>query len=244
MSRQVLVTGASKGLGRAIAIELARQGFTLVLNARAESSSLKETLEEVIEASHEGVSPRTLLFDIGDRNLCSEMITADIATFGPYFGAVLNAGIADDAPFASMSERQWDAVLGTNLNGFYNVLHQVVPAVLQSRQKGRIVTMSSISGILGNQGQVNYSASKAGIIGASKALSRELARKGITVNCVAPGLIKTEMTEDLPLEKIMQAIPMRRLGKAEEVAGVVAFLFSEAAGYVTGQVISVNGGMV
>jgi 3-oxoacyl-[acyl-carrier protein] reductase len=244
MSKQVLLTGASRGLGKAIAIELARQGFTLVLNARGRSDALEETLEDVINASSEGVSPRVLLFDIGDRESCAETIAGDIATFGAYYGAVLNAGVADDAAFASMTDQQWDAVVGTNLGGFYNVLTQIVPSLLASRQKGRIVTLSSISGILGNQGQVNYSASKAGIIGATKALSRELARKGTTVNCVAPGLIKTEMTEDLPLEKIMQAIPMRRLGKPEEVAGVVSFLFSESASYVTGQVISVNGGMV
>ena len=162
---------------------------------------------------------------------------------GVYFGLVLNAGITKDNVFPAMEDDEWDSVINTNLNGFYNVVKPLILPMIQSRQKSRIVTLSSVSGLSGNRGQVNYSASKAGIIGATKALSLEVAKRGITVNCVAPGVIESDMTEDLPKDKVLDMIPMKRFGTAEEVANVIEFLISEKASYITGQVISVNGGL-
>ena len=162
---------------------------------------------------------------------------------GAYYGVVLNAGIARDNVFPVMEDEEWDNVLNTNLGGFYNVLKPVVMSMIENRIRGRIVTMSSISGQAGNRGQVNYSASKAGIIGATKALSLELAKRGITVNCVAPGVIDTEMIEGIPVDEVKKMIPMRRLGTAKEVASLVNYLMGEDASYITGQVIAVNGGM-
>ena len=171
------------------------------------------------------------------------MISKDIENNGVYYGVVLNAGIARDNVFPILEEDEWDEVLDTNLGGFYNVLKPVVMPMIENRVKGRIVTLSSISGLAGNRGQVNYSASKAGIIGATKALSLELAKRGITVNCVAPGIIDTDMLQDLPVDEVKKAIPMKRLGKPEEVASLINYLVSEDASYITGQVISVNGGL-
>ena len=156
---------------------------------------------------------------------------------------VLNAGIAKDNVFPIMEENEWDDVINTNLGGFYNVLKPVVMPMIEKRVKGRIIAMSSISGLAGNRGQVNYSASKAGITGAVKALSLELAKRGITVNAVAPGIIETDMIKDVPVEEVKKMIPMRRIGQAKEVASLVNYLMSEDAAYITGQVISVNGGM-
>ena len=166
-----------------------------------------------------------------------------MAAHGTYYGAVLNAGIARDNAFPAMSDEDWDTVLDTNLNGFYNVLRPIVMPLVSARRGGRIVALSSVSGLIGNRGQVNYSAAKAGIIGAVKALAVELAKRNITVNCVAPGIIKTQMVDALPVEDALKMVPMRRLGQPEEVAAVVSFLCSDEAGYVTRQVISVNGGM-
>jgi 3-oxoacyl-[acyl-carrier protein] reductase len=191
-----------------------------------------------------GGAARLLRFDIADRAATRAVIEADIAAHGPYWGAVLNAGIARDTAFPAMTEGEWDDVLGTNLDGFYNVLHPLVMPMVSARKGGRIVTLSSVSGLVGNRGQVNYSAAKAGIIGATKALALELAKRAITVNCVAPGVVETQMVADLPMDEVMKMVPMRRLGKAEEVAGVVSFLCSDDARYVTRQVISVNGGMI
>ena len=182
-------------------------------------------------------------FDISNREQTTEILTNDIAENGVYFGLVLNAGITKDNVFPAMEDDEWDSVINTNLNGFYNVVKPLILPMIQSRQKGRIVTLSSVSGLSGNRGQVNYSASKAGIIGATKALSLEVAKRGITVNCVAPGVIESDMTEDLPKDKVLDMIPMKRFGTAEEVANVIEFLISEKASYITGQVISVNGGL-
>jgi 3-oxoacyl-[acyl-carrier protein] reductase len=241
MARPILVTGASKGIGRAIALRLARDGFTIVVHYHGDEAGGRQTAAE-IEAG--GGQSRLIRFDISDRNGCRATLEADMEAHGPYWGAVLNAGIARDTAFPAMEDEDWDAVMGTNLDGFYNVLRPLVMPMVSARKGGRIVTLSSVSGLVGNRGQVNYSAAKAGIIGATKALALELAKRAITVNCVAPGVIDTQMVAGLPMDEVMKLVPMRRLGKPEEVAGVVAFLCSDEAAYVTRQVISVNGGMV
>ncbi len=241
MSRTILVTGASKGIGRAVAIRLARAGFHLVAHYHSDRTGAETALEEIRQVGGDG---RLISFDIADRDGCRRTLEADIAEHGAYYGVVLNAGIARDNAFPAMEDSDWDDVLGTNLDGFYNVLRPLVMPMVSARKGGRIVTLSSVSGIAGNRGQVNYSAAKAGIIGATKALSIELAKRAITVNCVAPGIIETQMTAGLPVEEIAKMVPLRRLGRVEEVAGTVAFLCSDEAAYITRQVISVNGGMV
>ena len=245
MSRTVLVTGASKGIGAAIATRLAGDGFTIVAHYGRDLRGAEATLARVREAGRPEQRPhhRLLSFDISDRSDCREKIEADIAAHGAYYGAVLNAGIARDGAFPAMPDVDWDAVLDTNLDGFHNVLKPIVMPMVSARRGGRIVTLSSVSGLMGNRGQVNYSAAKAGIIGASKALALELAKRNITVNCVAPGLIDTQMVAGVPLDEALKLVPIQRLGRPAEVAAVVAFLCSDDAGYITRQVISVNGGM-
>jgi len=241
VTRTILVTGASKGIGRAIALRLARDGFTIVAHYRQDRAAAEAVMEEIRGG---GQAARGLAFDISDRAAARAALEADIAAHGPYWGVVLNAGIARDAAFPALEDADWDAVVETNLGGFYNVLRPVVMPMVSARQGGRIVTLSSVAGLVGNRGQVNYSATKAGIIGATKALAIELAKRNITVNCVAPGIIETQMTEGLPLDEVLKAIPMKRLGQPDEVAGLVAFLCSAEAAYITRQVISVNGGMI
>ncbi len=241
MTRTILVTGASKGIGRAIAARLARDGFHIVVHYGGDADGAAQSLQAVRDAGADG---RLLSFDISAREPCREILERDIADHGAYYGIVLNAGIARDNAFPAMLDEEWDGVLGTNLDGFYNVLRPTVMPMVSARKGGRIVTLSSVSGLAGNRGQVNYSAAKAGIIGATKALAIELAKRAITVNCVAPGLIETQMIAGLPLDQIKDMIPLRRIGRPEEVAAAVSFLCSDDAGYVTRQVISVNGGMV
>jgi 3-oxoacyl-[acyl-carrier protein] reductase len=240
-TRRVLVTGASGGIGRAISVALARDGFDVVVHYSSRPQAAEETCERVAAAC--GSRPRTLRLDVTDRELCGRLIEEDLAEHGPYWGVVSNAGMHHDAPFPKLSPAAWDDVLATNLDGFYNVVRPLVMPMLRERRGGRIVTISSVAGLAGNRGQANYAAAKAGLIAATKSVAQELAKRGITANSVAPGLIDTAMAEDAPMERILEMIPMKRLGTPEEVAATVSFLFSEGAAYITGQVISVNGGM-
>jgi len=240
MKKTILVTGSSRGIGKAIALYLAKKGFNLVLHCRNQIAQAEAVVAEIETLDQ---SARLLQFDITDRAQCAEQISQDIEVHGAYHGVVCNAGITADNAFPSLTGEEWDSVINTNLNGFYNVLHPIIMPMIRQRKPGRIVTLSSASGIMGNRGQVNYSAAKAGIIGATKALALELAKRDITVNCVAPGLIATDMLNDLPLDELKKMIPARRIGRADEVAATVAFLLSEDAGYITRQVIAVNGGL-
>ena len=240
MSNTVLVTGSSRGIGAGIALQLAEDGYDLVFHCH----SNRQLADGLASQAHEfGQQARVLQFDISDREQCRQVLEADIEANGAYYGVVCNAGIARDNAFPAIPGEDWDQVLRTNLDGFYNVLHPLIMPMIRRRKPGRIVTLTSVSGVMGNRGQVNYSVAKAGIIGASKALAVELAKRKITVNCVAPGLIDTEMTQDLPLEEALKMVPMQRVGSVAEVAATVSFLMSENAGYITRQVISVNGGM-
>ena len=238
--KKVIVTGSSRGIGKAIALDLANAGYDPVLHCVRRIDEAEAVAQQL---RSKGLAGEILRFDVSDREASASVLGEWVEKNGAPYGVVLNAGIHDDAPFPGMEAEQWDRVLRTDLDGFYNVLHPLVLPMVQARVRGRIVTLSSVSGVAGNRGQTNYSAAKAGVIGASKALAVELARRGITVNCVAPGIIETEMTDGIFAEEALKAVPMRRFGKPEEVAGVVRFLMSEEAAYVTRQVIQVNGGM-
>ena len=241
MSGRVLVTGASRGIGKHIALALARAGFDIVVHYRGRETAAKSVLKAVSDI---GVEASLMCFDVADRDAAAKTLVRDIEAKGAYYGVVCNAGIHRDNAFPALTDSDWDDVLRTNLDGFYNVLHPIIMPMVRAKQGGRIVVLSSVSGLIGNRGQVNYSASKGGLIAASKALAVELAKRRITVNCVAPGLIETEMTEELDSSQIMNMIPARRLGRPEEVASLVAYLFSADAAYITRQVVSVNGGML
>ncbi|MBM0489764.1 3-oxoacyl-ACP reductase FabG [Aeromonas jandaei] len=241
MNSTVLVSGASKGIGRAIALKLAADGFTVVVHYHSDQQGAQATLDEI---TAQGGSGRLIQFDIGDRDLCRARLEADIEQHGAYYGVVCNAGIVRDGAFPALTDDEWDDVIHTNLDGFYNLLKPCIMPMIGLRRGGRIVTLSSVSGIMGNRGQVNYSASKAGLIGATKALALELAKRRITVNCVAPGLIDTGMVSPEVEGEALKMIPLKRMGQAEEVAGLVSYLMSDIAGYVTRQVISINGGLI
>ena len=230
MSETILVTGSSRGIGKAIALRLAQSGFDIVVHCRSRIEEAEEVAQSIREL---GRQARVLQFDVSHRNETSEKLLADIESHGAYYNAV-----------PALTDEDWDVVLRTNLDGFYNVLHPIMMPMIRRRKAGRIVCITSVSGLIGNRGQVNYSASKAGIIGAAKALAVELAKRKITVNCVAPGLIDTDiLDENLPIDEILKMIPAARMGSPEEVAHAVDFLMDEKAAYITRQVIAVNGGL-
>jgi 3-oxoacyl-[acyl-carrier protein] reductase len=240
MDKRILVTGSSKGIGKAIALKLAQDGFAITVHCRSGLADAKQTMKEIVDL---GGDADLIQFDVSDREKTKNSLEQYVEQNGAFYGVVCNAGITADTAFPAMTDDEWDNVIHTNLDGFYNVLKPLVMPMVQARNGGRIVTMASVSGVIGNRGQVNYSASKAGIIGATKALSLELAKRKITVNCVAPGLIDTGMTDELPMDEIKKMIPLKRAGSAAEVAHTVSFLMSDGAAYITRQVISVNGGM-
>lgn len=238
--KRVLVTGASGGIGKAVAIACARAGYYVIAHYNHSKESAEDTISKICS---EGGQGELIQFDVTDRTECRQKLEALTEKQGALWGVVSNAGITHDNTFAGLSGEEWDAVVHTNLDSFYNVVQPLVLPMCR-KKAGRIITVSSISGIMGNRGQVNYSASKAGLIGAAKALAVELASRHITVNAIAPGVIETDMIKDIPLDAVLPSIPMKRLGKPEEVASLAVFLLSEQAGYITRQVISVNGGMV
>lgn len=236
----IFISGSSRGIGRATALQLAREGYDIVLHGRAPSEALSQTLEDVKVL---GVNVRALTFDVTDREEAQQKLLDDIEENGMYWGIVVNAGITDDVTFAGMTPESWDRVLRTNLDSFYSVVQPLVMPMVKTRRGGRIVAVSSISGVMGNRGQVNYSAAKAGLIGAVKALALELASRKITVNAVAPGLIETDMIEDFVLEHALPLIPMKRMGTADDVAHAIAFLVSDKASYITRTVLEIDGGL-
>lgn len=237
----VLITGSTRGIGRAIALAAAADGWDIVVHGRSRRDEAEATAEAVRAL---GRRARVLMFDVADREAARTALEADLAEHGAPRGVVLNAGLTRDNAFPALTGDDWDQVLRTNLDGFYNVLHPLMMPMIRRRAPGRIVCVASVSGLVGNRGQVNYSASKAGLIGAMKALAIELGRRKITVNCVAPGLIDTDMLDEhVPVDEILKMIPMQRMGQAEEVAHAVSFLLSDRAAYITRQVLAVNGGL-
>ena len=238
--KRVLVTGASRGIGRAIAVAAAEAGYQVTAHYNKGKEAAETLQNEILQ---KGGKIELIQFDVSNREECREKLEKWSQENGAFWGIICNAGVCADNTFAAMSPDEWNTVLRTDLDSFYNVLQPLIMPVCR-KKKGRIITVSSMSGIMGNRGQVNYSAAKAGIIGATKALAVELASRSITVNCIAPGLIETDMLADIPMDKALPMVPMGRVGKPEEVASLAVFLLSEQASYITRQVISVNGGML
>lgn len=241
MSRRILVTGSSRGIGQAIALQLAQSGFDVTVHARSRQQEAEQVVQQIQALGQES---HLLMFDVNDRENVMQLLEQDVAEHGAFYGVVLNAGLTRDGAFPALTDDDWDDVISTSLDGFYNVLKPLVMPMIRLKKGGRIVTLSSVSGLMGNRGQVNYSAAKAGLIGATKALALELAKRKITVNCVAPGLIETEMVTEEVKEHALKMIPLQRMGHVDEVAKVVKFLCSDDASYITRQVISVNGGLM
>ena len=241
MTQTILITGSTRGIGRAAALALAQDGFDIVVHGRSRMADAEAVAEQIRAL---GRQARVLQFDVADRAECRRVLEADIEAHGAYYGVVLNAGLTRDNAFPALEDEDWDRVLRTNLDGFYNVLHPLIMPMIRRRAPGRIVCMASVSGLVGNRGQVNYSASKAGLIGAAKALAVELAKRKITVNCVAPGFIQTDMTDKLPEEQkkmLAEQIPLAKLGRVEDFAEAVVYL--ARAEYITGETLNINGGM-
>lgn len=237
---RALITGASRGIGAATARRLAADGFHILINYRSQGEAAA-AVKAQIEA--EGGSAELVPFDVADFDEVSEKLSILLKDQRPISVLVNNAGVCRDALLPVLKLDQWQLVTRTTLDGFYNVTKPLVMPMVR-RRFGRIINITSIAGVTGNPGQTNYSAAKGGLIGATKALAKEVARKGVTVNAVAPGLIETDMIKDAPVDQILGHIPMRRLGQPEEVADLVAFLASEQAAYITSQVIGINGGLV
>ncbi len=237
VKKRVLITGSSRGIGADLALHVDSLGYEVVLHGKNMSQNLEQMSKKIPNA-------KVLVFDVANTQMTKEILAKDIEENGVYYGVILNAGITKDNTFVGLDEGDWKNVIDINLNSFYNVLNPVLMPMIRQRKPARVITLSSVSGIIGNRGQTNYSASKAGIIGASKALAVELASRGITVNCVAPGLIETDMTNDDALSKeIIKVIPAKRAGKPEDVSPIVGFLLGDGASYITRQVIGVNGGL-
>ena len=239
IARYSLVTGASRGIGAAIARRLAADGLDIVLNYRANHTAAEAVAVQIRQL---GRKAWLLPFDVADRLAARSAIEGLLERQGTPYAVIVNAGITRDGLFGMMGDADWDEVLATGLGGFYNVVRPLIRSLMHARA-GRVVCIASVSGQMGNPGQVNYSAAKGGLIAATKALAREIAKRGVTANVVAPGLIDTDMTKDLPLAQMLQAVPAGRLGTVDEVAAATAFLCSRDAGYITGQVLGVNGGL-
>jgi 3-oxoacyl-[acyl-carrier protein] reductase len=239
--KYALVTGGSRGIGRAICVKLAEEGYTILINYKNNEAEARKTLELVQQKGTDGI---LMKFDVSDKKQVDEVLEGWIESNKDKVIEVLvnNAGIRQDGLLMWMTEEQWKSVIGSSLDGFYYVTRLVINGMLVKRF-GRVVNIVSLSGLKGLPGQTNYSAAKAGVIGATKALAQEVARRGVTVNAVAPGFIKTDMTQDLKEADLKSLIPMQRFGEADEVADTVVFLASKKASYITGEVININGGL-